>query len=188
MSFFDFKKSDLPRGILVALGEGDMKKFGFDKELTADNIRAHVTAFHAGALKPTMKSEEAPADNNGPVTVIVGTTFKEIVLDTSKDVLVEFYAPWCGHCKSLAPIFEQLGSAFEDSENIIIAKIDSTANDVDHPAVHVQGFPTIIFFGADNKDAPVVYEGERDLESLKAFVQENAKAQPKHEGKQKEDL
>jgi len=186
MSFFDFKKSDLPKGILVALGEGDMKKFGFDKELTADNIRAHVNNFHSGGLKPTMKSEEAPADNSGPVKVIVGTTFNEIVLDASKDVLVEFYAPWCGHCKSLVPTYEKLGSSFGDSKTVVIAKIDATANDVDHPAVHVQGFPTIIFFPADKKDSPMVYEGERDFESLKAFVEENASAvAPKHE---KEDL
>jgi len=185
MSFFDFKKSDLPRGILVALGEGDMKKFGFDKELTADNIRAHVSSYHNGGLKPTMKSEEAPADNSGPVKTIVGTTFNEIVLDTSKDVLLEFYAPWCGHCKSLVPTYEKLGAAFEGNDNVVIAKIDATANDIDHPAVHVQGFPTIIFFPANNKNEPVVYEGERDLESLRAFVEEHttAKSASKQEGK-----
>jgi protein disulfide-isomerase A1 len=178
MSFFDFKKDNLPQGILVALGEGDMKKFGFNEELTAANIRSHVAAFHSGSLKPTLKSEEVPEDNSGPVRVLVGTTFNEIVLDETKDVLVEFYAPWCGHCKSLTPIYEQLGESFASNQNIIIAKIDATANDVDHPAVHVQGFPTIIFFPANGKDTPTVYDGERDLESLKAFVQENAKAQP----------
>jgi len=188
MSFLKSKKSDLPKGILVALGEGDMKKFGFDKDLTAENIHAHVSAFHSGELKQTMKSEEEPADNSGPVKVVVGTTFNSIVLDSSKDVLLEFYAPWCGHCKSLTPTYEKLGTAFAGSQTIVIAKIDATANDFDHPAVHVQGFPTIMFFAADNKDAPVVYEGERDFESLKAFVEENAKAQPIHEEKQKVEL
>jgi len=186
MSFFDFKKDNLPQGILVALGEGDMKKFGFNEELNAANIRSHVAAFHSGGLKPTLKSEEVPEDNSGPVRVLVGTTFNEIVLDETKDVLVEFYAPWCGHCKSLTPIYEQLGESFASNQNIIIAKIDATANDVDHPAVHVQGFPTIIFFPANGKDTPTVYDGERDLESLKAFVQENSKAQPSGHGK--EDL
>jgi len=186
MSFFDFKKDNLPQGILVALGEGDMKKFGFNEELNAANIRSHVAAFHSGSLKPTLKSEEVPEDNSGPVRVLVGTTFNEIVLDETKDVLVEFYAPWCGHCKSLTPIYEQLGESFASNQNIIIAKIDATANDVAHPAVHVEGFPTIIFFPANGKDTPTVYDGERDLESLKAFVQENSKAQPSGHGK--EDL
>jgi protein disulfide-isomerase A1 len=190
MTFFDFNKNDLPKAILVALGEGDMKKYGFDKDITASNIRAHVTAFHAGELKPTLKTEEAPADNSGPVKVIVGTTFNDIVLDTTKDVLVEFYAPWCGHCKALTPVYEELGQAFAHDDSIVIAKVDATANDIDHPAVHVQGFPTILFFPANAKDTPLTYDGERDLESLKAYVQEHATVPSSHGSKQqqKEDL
>jgi protein disulfide-isomerase A1 len=173
MSYFDLTADHLP-AVLVSLGSGGMKKFCFSKELTAANIREHVNDFHNGKLKPTLKSEEIPKDNNGLVIVVVGKNFNDIVLDTSKNVLLEFYAPWCDYCKSLAPTYEQLGAMFADQSSIVIAKVDATANEIDHPAVSVHGFPTILFFPADRKDTPLTYEGDRDLKSLIGFVASHA--------------
>lgn len=62
--------------------------------------------------------------------VVVGKNFREVVLDNDKDVLVEFYAPWCGHCKKLAPIYEELAEKLAHNTNIVIAKCDATANEV----------------------------------------------------------
>ena len=59
----------------------------------------------------------------------MGETFEEIVSDPEKEVLIEFYAPWCGHCKSLAPKYDELGEKLKGTENLVIAKIDATAND-----------------------------------------------------------
>lgn len=67
--------------------------------------------------------------------VIVGKQFKELVLDTEQDVLIEFYAPWCGHCKALAPIYEQVAKTLAENPNIVIAKCDATANEV--PGVEI---------------------------------------------------
>lgn len=60
-------------------------------------------------LEPYLKSEPIPEDNNGPVKIAVAKNFDEIVTDNGKDTLIEFYAPWCGHCKKLAPVFDELG-------------------------------------------------------------------------------
>lgn len=63
----------------------------------------------SGTLEPYLKSEPIPSDNSGPVTVAVAKNFDEVVINNDKDTLIEFYAPWCGHCKKLAPIFDELG-------------------------------------------------------------------------------
>ena len=82
------------------------------------------------------------------VKVVVSKSFSDIVLDESKDVFLEIYAPWCGHCKQLTPIWEQLGTHF-DKSNVVIAKMDGTLNEVD--GVSIKGFPTIQFYPAGKK-------------------------------------
>lgn len=56
--------------------------------------------------------------------------FEEIVKNSDKDVLVEFYAPWCGHCKALAPKYDELALRVNRNKNLVIAKIDSTKNEI----------------------------------------------------------
>ena len=102
-----------------------------------------------------MKSEALP-DNSGPLKTAVAKNFAEVVIDNDKDTLVEFYAPWCGHCKKLTPIFEEIAETLK-GEDVAIVKMDATANDV--PAsFEVRGFPTLYWLSKNSKDSHVRYE------------------------------
>lgn len=135
-------------------------------EFNAENLKAFIDGARDGTYDSWMKSEPVPENNDGPVTVLVGKTFSDIV-NQKKDVLVEFYAPWCGHCQKLAPIYDELGAAYKDDENIIIAKFDATANG-QPKGVDIQGFPTLIFFDANGEKHN--YDGERELAAFKSWI------------------
>lgn len=104
-------------------------------------------------------------------------------MDAKSDVLIEFYAPWCGHCKALEPVFNDLGKKYRSVQNIVIAKMDATANDLPNDKYKVEGFPTIYFAPKNNKHNPVKFQsGSRDLEGLSTFIEEHAsKSIPKEE-------
>ncbi len=71
--------------------------------------------------------------------------------------LSKVYAPWCGHCKSLAPIYKKLAKRFSAVDNVVIAKMDGTENE--HPDVEAKGYPTILFFPAGENKKPISFEG-----------------------------
>jgi len=109
--------------------------------------------------------KKAPSD----VVVLDPQNFDEIVLDTSKDVLVEFYAPWCGHCKKLAPDYEIVANAFAQEPNVVVANLDADKHKDLAGRYQVSGFPTIFFFPKDNKEG-VKYEGPRDIDAFVNYL------------------
>lgn len=92
---FGLTASDLPA--LVSVTPKDMHKYKSSDKASALTV-ASITKFAdnvvAGALEPLLLSDPVPASNDGAVKEVVGVTFEKIVMDTTKDVLVAFYAPF----------------------------------------------------------------------------------------------
>ncbi|XP_012274364.1 protein disulfide-isomerase [Orussus abietinus] len=185
LDFFGIKKDDAPAMRIIQL-EQDMAKYKPENpELSAESVLEFVTGFVEGKLKRHMLTQDLPEDwNKTPVTVLVGTNFHEVAFDKEKDVLVEFYAPWCGHCEMLAPIYESLGEKYKDNESIIIAKMDATANELED--IKIENFPTIVLYKKETNEA-VNYIGERTLEGLSKFIETNGAYGQAPEEAQEED-
>ncbi|KAH7914164.1 thioredoxin-like protein [Hygrophoropsis aurantiaca] len=153
-------------------------KYPYDQNTDVEpkQVAEMVSDFVTGKLVPQLKSEPIPETQDESVFTVVGKQFDEVVFDDSKDVFIEFYATWCGHCKRLKPIWDSLGDHFADvKDQVVIAKMEAQENDL--PAsvpFRISGFPTLKFKPAGSREF-LDYDGERALESLIAFVEENAK-------------
>ncbi|KAJ4759933.1 Protein disulfide-isomerase [Rhynchospora pubera] len=159
--------------VIAFSGNDDQKKYSLEGELTLEKIKKFAEDFLEEKLQPFYKSDPIPETNDGDVKIVVGNNFDEIVLDESKDVLLELYAPWCGHCQALEPIYNKLGKHLRGIDSLVIAKMDGTSNE--HPRAQQDGFPTILFFPAGNKNfEPITFDGERTVVEFYKFLKKHA--------------
>ncbi|XP_059171523.1 protein disulfide-isomerase A3-like [Physella acuta] len=154
---------------VVCAWDSQNKKFKMTEAFSVESFEQFVVDFLAGKIEAFLKSEPVPEPNDDPVKVVVAKNFDDIVNNEEKDVLIEFYAPWCGHCKSLAPKYEELATKLKDEKDLVIAKMDATANDVPSP-YDVRGFPTIYYAPKGNKSSPKKYEGGREVDEFIKFL------------------
>jgi protein disulfide isomerase len=156
----------------VLLLKDGTEKYRFEGDaVTAEALATFVSKVNSGEIQQFLKSAPVPEPNDEPVKVVVGSTFKQIVLDSAQEVLVEFYAPWCGHCKQLAPHYDEAAKRLANNPNIVLAKVDSTENEV--AGLDVQGFPTLKFWGKDKTAEPIEYNGGRDADGIIAWLKEH---------------
>ncbi|KAJ2740457.1 hypothetical protein H4S06_006109, partial [Coemansia sp. BCRC 34490] len=124
----------------------------------------------AATVAAALATVSVATDSDSGVVDLTAKNFKKIV-DGSKDVLVKFYAPWCGHCKSMADDYKELAKGYEHADEVVIAEVDGDKHRDLGNKFGIKGFPTLKFFakGAD-VEKPEDYTGGRDLDSLTSFV------------------
>jgi protein disulfide-isomerase A4 len=100
------------------------------------------------------------------VFILTDSNFDDFLAE-NPTVLIEFYAPWCGHCKTLAPEYEKAAKRLKD---VPLAKVDATVETELNKRFKIEGFPTLKFW-KDGKN-PIDYDGGRDADSIVQWLKE----------------
>lgn len=122
-----------------------------------------------------VQSDDFDDDDDYGVRHLTGSTFGDVVKtpepgQTTRPVFVKFFAPWCGHCVSLAPAWEDL--ARDLAKEVTVAKVDCTVESSICSQEGVEGYPTLIFY--DNAGRGSRYEGSRSPEAMRLYVRRMA--------------
>ncbi|KAL8277874.1 hypothetical protein RQP46_009693 [Phenoliferia psychrophenolica] len=116
------------------------------------------------------QKRESPANDGADGTVHVLYEVDDLAMMKAKGAgpaFVKFYAPWCGHCKTLAPKWKELAASVKGQVNVFEMDCDDSKNKKACRAENISGFPTLVFY---NEGARVEYKGKRDPASMKAFA------------------
>ena len=163
---------NLPTIQLALRKNGELLRYEYTGAMNIKGMKKFYKDWKDGRAERAYKSEDIPAENSGPVYTVVGKTFDSVVLKSKEDVFVKYYAPWCGHCKHLEPVYEELAKKMKKNENLKLVQIDSTKNEI--PGIQIQGYPTLMLYRANDKKNPITYNGPRTLEEMEKFLKEQS--------------
>ncbi|ORY74538.1 thioredoxin-like protein [Leucosporidium creatinivorum] len=173
----------------VAAGEDDSTTSPFDAILDDASTTARTSSSSSADAEPStsaekpavpafvtqirkMNFEEKRNESNAPrpdgvVHVLKAEEVAGLKDADSRPSFVKFYAPWCGHCKALAPLWADMATSLAGSVNVYEMDCDTPENKKVCRGEKVRAYPTLIFY---NKGASVEYKGKRDVQTLKNFA------------------
>ncbi|KAI0986564.1 hypothetical protein GJ496_006178 [Pomphorhynchus laevis] len=126
LEFFDLIATQLPAIRLIKI-KGELIKYKYDNEneISAVNLTHFVQNCLDNNIVSHYRSQKLPVDwNSGPVKTLAQSNIISVSHDPPKAVLVEFYAPWCGSCQRIEPVYNLLVTHFENHSDVFVAKID----------------------------------------------------------------
>jgi protein disulfide-isomerase A1 len=168
----------------------DFRQLPAGESITAASVAAFADGSLAGTSQkmPEKITSQKPREGHAPeegsaISIVTAVDFHSFVA-VEKDTILEFYAPWCGHCKKVAPEYEKLATNFAAIDSLQFGKIDGSKNDVNKmtDGIQIKGYPTFLLFPARAKNNVLRLSAQSSLETLTDFVREGAMIQFEYEG------
>jgi len=159
-------EEDLPTFVIFDPFKRKEHYFPKDKTLNLKQSKRWLESYKNGKLDGP--STGGPTEDDS-VVQLTTENFDSIVLDQEKDVLVEFFAPWCGHCQALAPDYRKVSSLMRLLPSVVVASVDTQAHQALSEKYKIEGLPTLLFFPSNNKENPLPLEDRAPI-SIVNFI------------------
>ncbi|XP_032396457.1 protein disulfide-isomerase [Etheostoma spectabile] len=185
MEYFRVRSFEAPLIRLVNLTDHVTYHLPSDT-LDAQTIKSFCQSYLDGKAKPKMQSEPIPEGwDKQPVKELVGMTLEKVAFNPNNTVFVLFYLPYSPESRALFPLWEELAEALKEREDVVIARIDASANDIN---MSMQGaYPSLCLFPALYAERVVVYQGKRKVKDLLKFLDKEMEKAKKYRVKEDED-
>jgi protein disulfide-isomerase A1 len=172
--FIGLEETDIPSIVIIDARDG-FKKFKMEGEVNDVNAIQFIKNWESNSLKQYLRTAVEPANNDGPVKIIVGSSYEREVINNDKDVFVIFHFPGCHYCKELFPAFEEVAKKLKDKNpKLLIGTFNVNENEIDLIR-NIYEFPSIKFYpGNKKKEEPLEYYGSREVKYIIEYIKQVA--------------
>ncbi|GBE62549.1 disulfide isomerase [Babesia ovata] len=123
----------------------------------------------AGNVPRSIKSQEEPASNDGPVVILVGKTLPDFVKNATRPILLMIESPFCEHCKKFLPVFKAFGETMKTDGRVIVATLNGDGNESALDHIQWTAYPTVLLIKPGSNEVET-FDGPRTTDGLKDFV------------------